>query len=130
YKTNTSEQKEAKRLAVDFVMNFDKERSLVLSGDPGVGKSHIAVSIHNALVHKHSSMFIKSTQVLGLIHDSYNRASHTEQDLFNVCKGVDLLIIDDMGAEYDKASENESWASDILFRILDSRLGKSTVITT
>lgn len=130
YKPDTPEQKDAKNIAIDFVMNFDKEKSLVYSGDPGVGKSHIAASIHKALEQDYSSMFIKSTEVLGLIKDSYSGANHTEKDIFSVCKGVDLLIIDDMGAEYDKASENESWASDILFRILDSRLGKSTVITT
>ncbi len=130
YKAVTNEQKQAKQMAVDFITQFDKEKSFVMSGDPGIGKSHIAVSIAKALSKNYSVLFLKSADVLGLIRESYDHGTHSERDVFSICEQVDLLVLDDIGAEYDKSSNNESWASDILFRILDSRLGKSIVITT
>lgn len=130
YQTITNEQKQAKQMAVDFITNFDREKSFVMSGDPGIGKSHIAVSIAKALLKDYSVLFLKSADVLGLIKESYDNGTHSERDVFDICEKVDLLVLDDIGAEYDKSSNNESWASDILFRILDSRLGKSTIVTT
>ena len=130
YIAQTKEQKQAKELAKNFIWHFDKEKSLVLSGDPGVGKTHIAVAIKKALSGKYSTLFLKSTELLAFIRQSYDGVVYTEQDVFDICKDVDLLVLDDLGAEYDKSSDNESWASDIIYRVLDSRLGKSTVITT
>ena len=130
YNAVTNEQIKAKNEAVDFITNFDKERSLVLSGSPGVGKSHIAVAIANALKKDYSVLFLKSNDILTLIQESYNNASHSEKDILDACKDVDLLVIDDLGAEYSKASDSESWASTKLFSVLDSRLGKSVIVTT
>src|SRR5690625_1646707 len=109
YIAETKEQVAAKELAKNFIWNFDGTRSLVLSGDPGIGKSHIAVAIKKALSKKHTTLFLKSTELLGFIRDSYNGAMYTEQDVFDICKDVDLLVIDDLGAEYSKESDNESW---------------------
>lgn len=130
YIAKTKEQTAAKELAKNYIWNFDGVGSLVFSGDPGIGKSHIAVAIKKALSKEHTTLFLKSTELLGFIRDSYNGANHTEQDVFDICREVDLLVIDDLGAEYSKESENESWASDIIYRVLDSRLGKSNIITT
>ncbi len=130
YVAETKEQKQARQLAIDFITDFDKEKSLVLSGDPGIGKSHIAVSITSALSKDYSTLFLKSTSLLDLIKDSYNGANHSELDVLNICADVDLLVIDDLGAEYSKEGESESWASDIIYKVIDSRLGKSLIITT
>src|SRR5699024_1942953 len=67
YDAKTDEQKDAKRTAIDFITNFDKKRSLVMSGDPGIGKTHIAVAITNALAKDNSVLFLKSTNLLDLI---------------------------------------------------------------
>lgn len=130
YVDETNEQKQAKQLAIDFITEFDKKKSLVLSGDPGIGKSHIAVAITSALSKDYSTLFLKSTSLLDLIKDSYNGANHSELDVLNICAEVDLLVIDDLGAEYAKAGDSESWASDIIYKVIDSRLGKSLIITT
>lgn len=130
YIAETDEQKKAKNEAADFIINFKKGRSLVLSGKPGVGKSHIAIAISNALRKDYSVLFLKTNDILTLIQDSYNGSNHSEQDLLDACKDVDLLVVDDLGAEYSKASDSESWASTKLFSVLDSRLGKSVIVTT
>ncbi len=130
YEAETDEQRRAKQLAADYIMRFDKQTSLVISGDPGIGKSHIAVAITNALAKEHSVLFLKSTNLLDLIKETYSNAPHSEMDVMNICRDVDLLVIDDLGAEYSKPGDSESWASDILFKVIDSRLGKSLIITT
>lgn len=130
YIAETIEQKRAKEIAKNFIWYFDKEKSLVLSGDPGVGKSHIAVSIKKALSDKYTTLFLKTTELLTFVRQTYDGAMHTEQEVFEVCRDVDLLVLDDLGAEYVKQNDNESWASDILYKVLDSRLGKSTIVTT
>lgn len=131
YVAETEEQKRAKQEAVDFVLNFEKGRSLSLSGAAGVGKSHIAVAIANALKKDYSVLFLKSNDILTLIKESYDNAKHSEKDVLDACKDVDLLIIDDIGAEYSKNNnDGETWASNILFNVLDSRLGKSVIVTT
>lgn len=130
YIAGTPEQKQAKNEAIKFITEFDKEVSLVLSGMPGVGKSHIAVAIANALKDDYSVLYLKSNDILTLIQDSYKGSNHSEQDLLDACKDVDLLVIDDLGAEYSKASDAESWASTKLFSVLDNRLGKSVIVTT
>lgn len=130
YKDVTDEQERAKKTAINFITNFDKKKSLVLSGDPGIGKTHIAVAIANALAKEYAVLFLKSTNLLDLIKESYGQAQHNEADIFNLCRDVDLLIIDDLGAEYSKPGDSESWASDIIYKAIDSRLDKSLIITT
>lgn len=130
YIADTEEQENAKQLAIDFITQFDNEKSLVMSGNPGIGKSHIAVAIANALRKEHSVMFIKSTSLLDLIKESYNGTHYSEMDVLDTCASVDLLVIDDLGAEYSKPGDSESWASDIIYKVIDSRLGKSLIITT
>lgn len=130
YIAETEKQQNAKQLAIDFIRKFDYEKSLVMSGDPGIGKSHIAVAIANALRKEHSVMFIKSTSLLDLIKESYNGTHYSEIDVLETCSNVDLLVLDDLGAEYAKPGDSESWASDIIYKVIDSRLGKSLIVTT
>lgn len=130
YVAETKEQRNAKETAVNYIYEFDENKTLILSGDTGVGKSHIAVAITNALRKNHSVMFIKSTSLLDLIKESYNGTHYTETDVLETCKNVDLLVLDDLGAEYSKPGDSESWASDIIYKVIDSRLGKSLIITT
>ncbi len=130
YNAVTDTQKHAKQQAVEFITQFDKKMSLVLSGDPGIGKTHIAVAVANALAKKYAVLFLKSTNLLDLIKSSYNSDKYSEMDILELCRDVDLLVLDDLGAEYSKPGDSESWASDIIYKAIDSRLGKSLIITT
>lgn len=134
YEASNESQKQAKRTIIDYIKAFDGERSLVLSGEPGLGKSHFGYAITKALRQKgYKTLFIKSTEILDLIKSTYqNGATLTEARIFEVIKTIDCLVVDDLGSEYSKPTldGHESWTSDILYKIFDGRLNKSTVVTT
>lgn len=130
YKT----QEIAKQAAVDFITQYDGTQSLVLSGVPGIGKSHLSYAINKAIRSKgYKTLFIKSTDLLDAIKETYNFHSDiTQEQIFKMINGLDLLILDDLGGEYEKKNDNdnETWASDVLYKVIDMRLGKSLITTT
>jgi len=136
YKTDDKypTQKKAKQAAIEFITQYDGSQSLVLSGVPGIGKSHLSYAINKAIRHKgYKSLFIKSTDLLDAVKGTYNPHSNVTQDqIFKMIDGLDLLVLDDLGGEYEKKNdnENETWASDVIYKVVDMRLGKSLITTT
>lgn len=133
YKPVTDSQKEAKQAAIDFITQFDGKHSLALSGTPGLGKSHLAYAICKAIRKQgYKTLFIKSTDLLEKIRGTYSGNGLAEEDIFNMIYNLDLLALDDIGSEYVKKDEqgHESWASDVLYKVMDLRLEKSTICTT
>lgn len=126
-------QEKAKQAAVDFITKYDGNQSLVLAGVPGIGKSHLSYAINKAIRSKgYKTMFIKSTDLLDAIKETYSYQSNvTQEQIFKMIDQLDLLVLDDLGGEYEKReSNNETWASDVLYKVVDMRLGKSLITTT
>src|SRR5690625_1384274 len=134
YKPNHDTQKTAKQMAVDFITRFNGKESLVYSGIPGIGKSHLSYAINKAIRKQgYKTLFIKSTDLLDAIKDTYNYQPNITQDqIFKMIDDLDLLVLDDLGGEYEKKGDddNETWASDVLYKVIDMRLGKSLITTT
>lgn len=136
YKANPKyeTQTKAKQAAVDFITEYTGKESLVLAGVPGIGKSHLSYAINKAIRSKgYKTLFIKSTDLLDAIKETYNyRSDVSQEQIFKMLDKLDLLVLDDLGGEYEKKNndENETWASDILYKVVDMRLGKSLVTTT
>lgn len=102
--------------------------SVLLYGSYGTGKSHLAYSASKmALAAGKTSLFISVPMLLTKIKETFNRKSETtEAELIEYLIEVDLLVLDDIGAE----GAGEQWAQDKLFLILDGRQGKRTIYTT
>lgn len=134
YDDDYPSQKDARQLAANFILNFEGQESLVLSGVPGVGKSHLSYAINKAIRNKgYKTLFIKSTDLLDAIKETYNYHSDvTQEQIFKMIDGLDLFILDDLGGEYEKKNDSnaETWASDVLYKAVDMRLGKSLIVTT
>lgn len=136
YKTDKKypSQEIAKQAAVDFITKHDGTQSLVLAGVPGVGKSHLSYAINKAIRNKgYKTLFIKSTDLLDAIKETYNYHSNvTQERILKMINDLDLLVLDDLGGEYEKKNDNdnETWASDVLYKVIDMRLGKSLITTT
>lgn len=128
--------------------------NLWLIGDAGKGKSHLAMSLLNALnaegkrqlaeaFEKNeplddkglSCLFIGFDEMLRLVRESFNNkdSMYTESYFVDWCVRVDVLVIDDLGAEtgaIHASKQATDFVHRILYAIANGRRGKTTVITT
>lgn len=102
--------------------------NVLLYGSYGTGKSHLAISATKLAINQsRTALFISVPKLFSKIKDTYNKDSDTtEEKLISLINSVDLLVLDDIGAE----SGREEWSQQILFLILDGRQGKRTIYTT
>lgn len=126
YEPDNDRLKKVKNQVETYIKEFDGKKSLMLFGDYGTGKSHLSVSITKELMEQGKEcLFLSLPKLLTKIKDTYNNNGVTENELLEVIKRVDLLVIDDLGAEH-----STPWAIAKLFEVIDDRAGKATVYTT
>lgn len=126
YKPTTGELKKAKQQIIDYINDFDGTKNLLLHGTYGTGKSHLSISVTKKLMEKgHKCLFLSLPKLLTKIRDTYNNENMTEDRLLEFIQRVDLLVLDDLGAE-----QQTEWSNTKLFEVMDSRAGKSTIYTT
>lgn len=118
-----------------FVKDFDPKnpQSFLLKGTYGTGKSHLSYATAKALLeNQHSALFLSVPKLLTKIKETYNQGSKfSENDLLDFVARVDVLILDDLGAEYtNNRNQADNWVWTKLFEVVDGRSGKSTIYTT
>ncbi len=125
--TPTNEQlATAKREMTNYVDDFDGTTNLLIHGTYGTGKSHLSVAVTKKLIEKgYTCLFMSLPKLLTKLRDTYNNDSITEDRLLRHLQSVDLLVLDDLGAE-----QKTDWSIPKLFEIMDDRAGKSTIYTT
>ena len=106
------------------------ERGLFFVGDPGVGKTHLAVAILKQVILTRGArgIFYDTRDLLKLIRSTYNDANKTtELDVLRPVMEADLLVLDDLGAE--KTSE---WVEETLNLIVNTRYNerRATIFTS
>jgi DNA replication protein DnaC len=96
--------------------------NLVLIGDTGLGKSHIAASIcYEALLQGYPTACITAFDLVSRIHKAYNPTSRIDY-----YAKVRVLCIDELGYTYHKKED-----TDILFQIISKRNQiLPTIVTT
>ena len=116
---------------VDCIKAHRPAHGLILSGEFGCGKTHIACAIVNALV----SHGIKAQfwPCFGILDDI--KASFDHQETVNpieIISGVTVLVIDDIGSERISEDRRGDWAREQIFRIAYNRDIRNlpTIITT
>ena len=114
-------------ICLDYASAFPKEgENLLMIGSAGLGKTHLALSIANRVIRSGYEVFYCSAaSIFGVIEDEkYGRRQGATMSTLKSC---DLLVLDDLGAEY----LNAAIVSDI-YDLLNSRINqrKCTVITT
>ena len=93
--------------------------SLLLYGDFGTGKTGLAVgALREWQVLKHEpALFITAPQLLDRIRETYSgRAEDSEAEVLQLVKDVELLVLDDLGAE-----RVTDWVQEKLFTIINYR---------
>ncbi|WP_081242658.1 ATP-binding protein [Sporosarcina sp. P33] len=136
-----SEEETNKARAIKAVNQYrsGNKFNTLFHGDPGVGKSHLAMSIIRNMNETDNQdrtcLFIDIDEMLSRVRDSFsNKESiYTERYFIQLLSKVDFLVLDDLGAETG-ATGTDKKASDYTIRILkgiaDSRQDKSTIFTT
>lgn len=115
------------RVALSFAKSLDGW--LVLMGEPGCGKTHLAAAIAN--YHRNTggeSLFILVADLLDHLRFTYDPNSTISYDqLFNKIRTVSLLVLDDYGEHATTA-----WAEEKLYQIINYRYNGRlpTVLTT
>lgn len=110
--------------------NLDEGRGLWLSGDVGTGKTTLAMLVSKeALKRGHSVAIYALPKLLARIRATFNAAEGEESyaDLIERLSDVDLLHIDDLGAE-----RQTEWVLEQLYVLINERYERqgSVVVTT
>lgn len=126
YEPTNDELTNAKQNITNYINEFDGTKNLLLHGSYGTGKSHLSIATTKALMEKgYECLFLSLPKLLTKIKETYNNDGVTEDELLEMIQRVDLLVLDDLGAEH-----NTDWVNSKLFEILDGRAGKATIYTT
>jgi len=107
---------------LDFVA---RSTNIVFIGDPGVGKSGLAMGLLlKALENGYRGLFIKAQDLFDEMYASL--ADQSSRKLLNRLSRVDLLVVDEMGYLNLKPEQ-----SNIFFKLMEERYNRhSTIITT
>jgi DNA replication protein DnaC len=116
-----------------FVESYPLETAgtgLLLTGSIGVGKTHLAVGILQALVAERGAtgLFFDYRDLLKQVQHSYNRqVSATELEILAPVFEAEVLVLDELGA-----SKPTDWVWDTVAHILNTRYNdrRTTIITT
>jgi DNA replication protein DnaC len=105
-------------------------RGLLLTGSVGVGKTHLAVGIVQALIFEKGvrAFFCDYRELLKRIQESYNpQVASTELQILSPVFEAEVLILDELGAQ-----KPTDWVWDTVALILNTRYNdkRTTLITT
>ncbi len=136
YKFDNFEPNNSNRKVFNNLKNYSEKllkgiekKGLILVGNNGVGKTHLACSIANKLIENGIPVIYGTLiNLLAELRNSYDTDNNiSEMEIIKLYENVDLLIIDDLGKE--KPSE---WGLEKLFTIINSRYENNlpVIITT
>lgn len=141
YDTSEEQVAKAKNIAKQFIGNILKDipKHMVLSGDPGRGKSHLAMATVRSLLemsqYTRKGIYIHYASYLEL-----TRSAIEQKELKNYVKDIkkaiiecDVLVLDDLGVDLgnvDNPKEASDWNMQELNLILEAREEKALIVTT
>jgi DNA replication protein DnaC len=116
-----------------FVEGYPVETAgtgLLLTGSIGVGKTHLAVGILQALVAERGAvgLFYDYRDLLKQVQNSYNqKVAATELEILRPVFEAEVLVLDELGA-----AKPSDWVWDTVAHILNTRYNdrRTTIITT
>jgi DNA replication protein DnaC len=129
--TLSFEQKQNLEQAYRVALNFAQSPQgwLILAGDNGCGKTHLAAAIANYLLENNRQvLFVVVPDFLDYLRSAYNPDSRISYDeIFEKVKKTPVLILDDFGEQ-----AITQWTQEKLYQLINYRYNArlATVITT
>lgn len=127
----TEEQREALAMAKVFVQQWEHHKragtSVVFSGNPGTGKSHIAIAILQQVLESGTGMYLNVLDLVRMVRDTWRRTGQSETEVLELLGRLDLLVIDEVGVQYGTDGEQV-----VLFDVINRRYRdcKPTIMLT
>lgn len=118
---DTDAKRNALRVAKEFADNFSQHfrdgTTVVFSGKPGTGKSHLAIAAGMSAMSTGTVLYVNALDLVRMVRDTWRRDSEmTEGAVLNELSTVSLLVIDEIGVQYGTEGEQV-----ILFDVLNRR---------
>ena len=99
-----------------------------MQGGPGLGKTHLSLAIAREVIDSgYGVLYVSAPIILRKIEKEYFGSQNNESNILNNMLECDLLILDDLGTEYEK-----KFTVSAVYNILNSRMltSKPTIIST
>jgi DNA replication protein DnaC len=134
FKPDGKERKQIVETARHYIQGFRENlraefNGFLIIGPTGAGKSHIAIAILKEVVSKgYTGLYYNVPELLTKLRETYDLESEkVESEILEETETVDLLVLDDLGAE-----RTSGWVRDRLYLIINRRYerGKPTIVTT
>lgn len=126
FQADTDELKQALDLCKRFVAGWQKAREngygLLFFGNPGTGKSHLAISILKELIPLGvTGLYTRVPDLIGYIRAQWRPDSETSSyAAVRQYIDLDLLVLDELGVQAGTPNEQS-----LLFEVIDARLSEN-----
>ena len=128
----TDNQKRNLNLCQRYSGNWQKVRengySILMFGNPGTGKSHLACSIVRSLLPGITALYTRVPDLISYIRSQWRSDSQeSEHSAKRRFIDLDLLVLDEIGVQAGSSNEQN-----LLFEVIDARLSenKPTIFIT
>lgn len=116
-----------KKYAAQFTPGFD---GILMTGKTGLGKTHLSLAIADKVISTgYSVIYLTVSDFVRKASAQYfNKEKYQSQDdIMDIVSQIDLLLMDDLGAEFES-----SFSKSAIYDMLNSRLnaGRPTIIST
>lgn len=132
FKVKNESQNLARNICIKYIKDFDKEKSLLLQGQVGSGKTHLAIATCNKLLEKYAVKYMSYTKDINEL-----KFNMTDTDFYNKkldeYRNVTILFIDDLFKGFEKGDYSRARAElRIMYDIINYRYDnkKAMIITT
>ena|ERR671918_269499 len=120
----------AQRVIEGFPAGEGADRGLLLTGMPGVGKTHLAVAILKACIFERGAqgLFYTTSDLMAMLRSTYTgEEKTTESQVLRAVAAADVLVLDELGRE-----RSTEWRDEMLHLIVNTRYSERrlTIFTT